>query len=137
MKKLKTLFCLLFCMMLVIGSSVCIYAEDSSRTYKVRFYSGEQGLFEEGEIKEFEFDASDSTARAVFRQSDVTLKDGSKYYVLGIRESGKDINSALTNPSFPLMISILYPLSRNTFFILSIIFQFSFQCISFNAIYTI
>ncbi len=59
-------------------------------TYTVRFFSGAQGTFNGGEMivhKDLE-----PGERVTFNQRDVTLNDNSKYYVKGIRESGKDNN---------------------------------------------
>jgi predicted nucleic acid-binding Zn ribbon protein len=67
-------------------------AVGSGYTYTVRFYSGQQGTFGGSEVVTYEnLNYGD---RVTFRQSSVTLKDGSKYYVKGIRESGKDNNTA-------------------------------------------
>jgi hypothetical protein len=68
-------------------------AVGSGYTYTVRFYSGQQGTFGGSEVVTYEnLNYGD---RVSFQQSSVTLKDGSKYYVKGIRESGKDNNTAV------------------------------------------
>jgi predicted nucleic acid-binding Zn ribbon protein len=68
-------------------------AMGSGYTYTVRFYSGQQGTFGGSEVVTYEnLNYGD---RVTFQQSSVTLKDGSKYYVKGIRESGKDNSTAV------------------------------------------
>lgn len=73
-------------------------AEKKEYTYTVRFYSGARGTFGGKQIVTYEgLKAGD---RVTFRQSDVTLENGSKYYIKGIRESGKDNNTVSAQSSF-------------------------------------
>ncbi len=60
-------------------------------TYTVRFFAGKQGSIEGGEVLTFN-DLSYGD-RVTFSQRMVSLNDGSKYYVRGIRESGRDNNT--------------------------------------------
>ena len=62
----------------------------AATTYKIRIFSGEQGLIFGGEVVEYEMAYGQ---RVNFNLSSVTLHDNSKYYVKGIRESGRDNNT--------------------------------------------
>lgn len=63
-------------------------------TYTVRFYAGQQGTVGGGEVMVFEnLNYGD---RINFSLRDVKLHDNSKYYVKGIRQSGRDNNTAGT-----------------------------------------
>lgn len=82
-------------------------AQKESYTYQVRFLAGAQGAFnpdgnlsnngtqsptlESGEC--LVFDNLMPGARVSFHNGMVTLKDSGKYYIRGIRESGKDNNT--------------------------------------------
>lgn len=70
-------------------------AEAEARyTYTVRFFSGQQGTVGGGEMIVFEnLNYGD---RINFSLRDVKLHDNSKYYVKGIRQSGRDNNTAET-----------------------------------------
>lgn len=95
--KKMTVFLLALC----IAGSLCVdakAAEKKEYTYTVRFYSGARGTFGGKQIVTYEgLKAGD---RVTFRQSDVTLENGSKYYIKGIRESGKDNNTVSSQSSF-------------------------------------
>lgn len=95
--KKMTVFLLTLC----IAGSLCVdakAAEKKEYTYTVRFYSGARGTFGGKQIVTYEgLKAGD---RVTFRQSDVTLENGSKYYIKGIRESGKDNNTVSSQSSF-------------------------------------
>lgn len=64
----------------------------SAYTYTVRFYAGAQGTFKEGDKELVIHKDLQPGQRVTFNQRDVQLNDDSKYYVKGIRESGKDNN---------------------------------------------
>ncbi len=87
MKKRIAAFLLACC--LTFGLSLRSRAEDY--TYTVRFYSGRQGTFGGEEV--LVFDGLHYGERVSFRVQMVTLVDESKYYIKGIRESGKDNNT--------------------------------------------
>lgn len=59
-------------------------------TYHIRIFSGEQGTIFGGEVVEYDLPYGD---RVTFNLSSVQLLDNSKYYVKGIRESGRDNNT--------------------------------------------
>ena len=69
-------------------------------TYTVRLFSGAQGTVNGKEmILQEGLHYGD---RVTFNQRDVDLKDNSKYYIKGIRESGKDNNTVSERASFPV-----------------------------------
>lgn len=73
-------------------------AEKKKYTYTVRFYSGAQGTFGGKQI--ITYSNLKEGDRVTFRQSDVKLENGSKYYIRGIRESGRDNNTVSPQSSF-------------------------------------
>lgn len=95
--KKMTVFLLTLC----IAGSLCVdakAAEKKEYTYTVRFYSGARGTFGGKQI--VTYSNLKEGDRVTFRQSDVTLENGSKYYIKGIRESGKDNNTVSAQSSF-------------------------------------
>ena len=74
-------------------------AAEREYTYTVRFFAGQQGSFESGDVVVFE--GLKYGERVTFNQRMITLKDDSKYYIKGIRESGRDNNEAGVT-SFPV-----------------------------------
>lgn len=73
-------------------------AEKKEYTYTVRFFSGARGNFGGKELVTFK--NLKEGDRVSFRQADVTLEEGSKYYIKGIRESGRDNNTVSSQSSF-------------------------------------
>lgn len=99
MRKLYRLFSMLlaFCLVWLAGVPAQA-AETEDYTYTVRFLAGSQGTIGGGEaIVHTGLKYGD---RVTFSQRDVSLHNGSKYYVKGIRESGKDNSTAFPNGSF-------------------------------------
>lgn len=104
MKRLSGLF-LAFCM--IASMTVPVLAAQESYTYKVRFLAGAQGEFNPSgnlsnngtQSPKYEsggclvFDGLQPGQRVSFHNGMITLKDSGKYYVKGIRESGKDNNT--------------------------------------------
>lgn len=95
--KRMTVFLLALC---VTGSLsiTAAAAEKKEYTYTVRFFSGARGTFGGKELVTFK--NLKEGDRVSFRQSDVTLEEGSKYYIKGIRESGRDNNTVSSQSSF-------------------------------------
>lgn len=95
--KKTAIFLLALC---IAGSlSVNVKAQEKKEyTYTVRFYSGARGTFGGNQI--VTYSNLKEGDRVTFRQSDVTLEDGSKYYIRGIRESGRDNNTVSPQSSF-------------------------------------
>lgn len=98
MGKMKRLLGMLFSVILLFSGAFPAEAAEGEYTYTVRIYAGQQGFIEGGEVLIYE--NLKLGQQISFNQRDVTLKDGSKYYVKGIRESGKDNNTVSSNPSF-------------------------------------
>ena len=88
MKSMKKLLALLLSLLLLGAASAMAAGE---YTYTVRIYAGGQGLINGEEVVVYE--GLHSGDRVTFNLRSVTLADGSKYYVKGIRESGKDNNT--------------------------------------------
>ncbi len=105
LKRISGLF-FSFCL---IGSMTlpAMAAEKESYTYQVRFLAGAQGEFNPGgnlsnngtqspKLESSEclvFDNLKPGQRVSFNNGMITLKDSGKYYIRGIRESGKDNNT--------------------------------------------
>lgn len=99
MKRLKRVFCAVLSLWLFAGAAFPVWAaEESGYTYTVRFFSGRQGLFSGREV--MVIDNLHYGDQISFSQSAVSLNDNSKYYIRGIRESGKDNNTVSQTPSF-------------------------------------
>ena len=77
--------------------TVPVLAAGESYTYTVRIYAGQQGTFQDGEV--ITYRGLTYGERLEFDIRNVSLKDGSKYYIKGIRESGKD-NATVGATSF-------------------------------------
>ena len=75
---------------LVAIPAVSVRAEEY--TYTVRFYAGQQGVFSDGRDV-IVYRGLSYGSVVSFNSGSVTLRDGSKYYVKGIRESGRDNNT--------------------------------------------
>ncbi len=91
-----TVFLLALCM---AGSvSVTAEAAEEPYTYTVRFFAGARGTFKGKQV--MVFSGLKEGERVTFRQSDITMDKSSKYYIRGIRESGKDNNTVSNQSSF-------------------------------------
>lgn len=104
-KIVKRSFVLLCAMFMILQTSTTsIFAEkggnDSNYTYTITLYSGKEGTFSDGstEIKISDVEYGSVVSLGDYLSS-VSLKDSEKYYVRGIRESGKD-NNTVSNPAF-------------------------------------
>lgn len=109
MRCLKRMFAVL--LSLIVAGSMCVPAQaaNSKYTYTIRFLVGAQGKFDgvhnansdgdfsgDGKVITFQREAG---TRVNFAQNMVALDNNVKYYVKGIRESGKD-NNTVSNSSF-------------------------------------
>lgn len=98
MKKLKKMLYVMLSLCLLMGTVQPVSAKGEEYTYTVRFFAGRQGTFSGGEVLVFE--GLHYGDQVNFYQSAVTLNDNSKYYIRGIRESGKDNSESTQTPSF-------------------------------------
>lgn len=95
MKYVKRVSGLLFACMILLFTTMPVMAAKEVYTYTVRIFSGAQGTIGGGEYIVYEnLKYGD---RVAFDRSQVELHDGSKYYIKGIRESGKDNNTVSAN----------------------------------------
>ena len=94
MKRIHRILCIVMALTLLIVMSSVAFASDGY-TYTVRIFGGEQGLVNGQEV--IVYQDLHYGDRVNFNYSMVTLNDGSKYYVRGIRESGKDNNTVGLN----------------------------------------
>lgn len=83
---LSVVIAVMFCVVPVMASSSIPPEEEY--TYTVRIYAGNQGSFGGGDV--LEYPNLKAGEVVPFDFGSVTLKNASKYYVSGIRESGKD-----------------------------------------------
>lgn len=104
-KMLKTGLLTVCMMMMTVQTGLqTVWAEiggnESEYTYTITLYSGKEGIFSDGssEVKITGLKYGDVVSLGQYIPS-VTLNDAEKYYVRGIRESGKD-NNTVSNPAF-------------------------------------
>lgn len=99
MKGLRRVFCTVLSLCLLLAAAFPVLAaEEEGYTYTVRFFSGRQGLFSGSQV--MVIDGLHYGDQVSFSQRAISLNDDSKYYIRGIRESGKDNNTATQIPSF-------------------------------------
>lgn len=98
MKRLRRVLYALFALCLFFPNVLSASAKEEEYTYTIRIFSGRQGSFADGDVIVFE--GRHYGDRVNFYQSAVTLNDNSKYYIRGIRESGKDNNVSMQTSSF-------------------------------------
>ncbi len=91
---------LALCMAVMAAATVRMDTEaaEGGYRYKVRFFAGAQGTIDGQELVEYQ--DLEYGQRISFQQSRVALKDNSKYYIRGIRESGRDNDEILVAASF-------------------------------------
>lgn len=101
MKKWMRFFCAacsLFLLSTAVLPAAAAEADDGvPYTYTVRIFAGQRGTYRGQEAVVYENLAPGTTVD--FRMSDTAVSDNSKYYVKGIRESGKDSNTSATSLS--------------------------------------
>lgn len=98
MKRLRRIWYALLALCLFFPAVLHASAKEEEYTYTIRIFAGRQGSFEAGEVLVFE--GRHYGDRVNFYQSAVTLNDNSKYYIRGIRESGKDNSESMQTSSF-------------------------------------
>lgn len=103
-----------FIIALILGAAMLIapttaYAANDSNneyTYTVRIYAGNQGTI--GGQPVYEVSGLHYGDRFTFYSSNVTLNNDSKYYVRGLRESGRDNDTSAVAPSFQVTEDVDY-----------------------------
>ncbi len=98
MKRWKRFLHIFLSVCLFLAMTMPASAKEEEYTYTIRFFAGQQGSFATGEV--VVFTGLHYGARINFYQNAVTLNDNSKYYVRGIRESGKDNSDSTQANSF-------------------------------------
>lgn len=98
MKTAKRILYTALCLCLLLTTALPVSAREEEYTYTIRFFSGKQGTFQTGEM--MVFDGLHYGDRINFYYNAVTLNDNSKYYIRGIRESGKDNSDSFQTSSF-------------------------------------
>lgn len=98
MKRWKRFLNIILSVCLFLAMTLPASAKEEEYTYTIRFFAGKQGCFATGEM--VEFTGLHYGARINFYHNAVTLNDNSKYYVRGIRESGKDNSDSTQANSF-------------------------------------
>lgn len=106
MKRFKKLSGFLLSLGLLALQFTPVMAAEQAYTYTVRFFSGAQGTIDGEEMVVYQ-NLQDGD-RVTFNQRSVTLNDDSKYYIKGIRESGKDNNTANGRSSFSVSSDMDY-----------------------------
>ena len=98
-KKFAVLLSFALSLTLLLGSLTTLKAATGEEyTYTVRIYGGNQGTYQGEDMIEITGLAYGD--RFTFSLRDVQLNDDSKYYVRGLRESGKDNNTVNGLASF-------------------------------------
>lgn len=98
MKLMKKAAAFLLSLMVIAAQALPVQAAGEEYTYTVRFFSGAQGTIQGQDMAEFaNLHYGD---RVTFNQSAIKLTSNGKYYVKGVRESGKDNNTANHTTSF-------------------------------------
>lgn len=103
MRKAKKMFSFVLSFCLLVLLSMPALAAGSEYTYTIRFFSGRQGSFTDGEM--MTFSNLHYGDRVNFYRSAVTLHDNSKYYIRGVRESGRDNSDSTADQTASFMVT--------------------------------
>lgn len=104
MKKLKMILTSLLTVCMLFGSSVIsVFAAEEEYTYTVTLYAGNQGTFPGGEDKVVITDLKNGDRVKLDVLIDTLNVADSKYYVKGIRQSGRDNNDVVSNPDYRVL----------------------------------
>ena len=94
---MKRFVCFLFCLVLLFSLGAAAFAENY--TYTVRVYAGNRGELKVGDGNVYTVKRAYGEEFSFEAQDQVKLPKDSKYYVKGIRESGRD-NKTVDRPTF-------------------------------------
>lgn len=103
MERIRNILGAMLSLCLCVILSIPTFAAGEEYTYTIRFFSGKQGAFSEGEMIVFtDLHYGD---RVNFYRNAVTLNDNSKYYIRGIRESGRDNSDSVSDQTASVMVT--------------------------------
>lgn len=103
MKRLKKTVAVILSFGLLLTTCLPVFAAGEEYTYTIRFFSGRQGSFQSGEMMVFsDLHYGD---RVNFYRSAVSLHDNSKYYIRGVRESGRDNSDSTADQTASFMVT--------------------------------
>ena len=108
MKGLKRFFALALalCVLLVAAVPAMAARAEEDYTYTVRIFAGGHGTIGGGAVAEFTMKYGERFAG--FDRSSVAVDNSSRYYVMGIREAGRDNDTAVASPSFTVTRDVDY-----------------------------
>lgn len=98
-KTRKSVMILLLAFVLICCISVPVRADGTPYTYTIRLYPGQQGHFADGSEYMIRVCSYGDIVNLNPNSLNVVLNKDSKYYIKGVRESGKD-NNTVSEPSF-------------------------------------
>ena len=108
MMGLKRFFALALalCVLLVVAVPAMAARAEEDYTYTVRIFAGGHGTIGGGAVAEFTMKYGERFAG--FDRSSVAVDNSSRYYVMGIREAGRDNDAAVASPSFTVTRDVDY-----------------------------
>ncbi|MBD5455470.1 MAG: hypothetical protein HDR23_03160 [Lachnospiraceae bacterium] len=89
----KSIMLLMITFVLICSHAVPVWAEAESYTYTIRLYPGQQGRFADGSEYITKICSYGDIVNLNPNSLSVVLSNDSKYYIKGVRESGKDNNT--------------------------------------------
>ncbi len=87
----KQMLVTVLAVVLMLGSTMQVMAAEPQKyPYQIRFFAGNHGTFENGTAEIVNKDIPAGASLSFTAQTAVTLEENSKYYVKGVRLSGRD-----------------------------------------------
>lgn len=106
MKILKRMGSMLLCALLLLALSTAVWADQEAYTYRITFHAGNQGKFVSDQLQVqgsgYNIRRTDESItvsglrqgdRVIWNSDTVVLTQGSRYYIRGVRLSGRDNNT--------------------------------------------
>lgn len=107
MMGLKRFAALLLALCVLSAAAVpAMAARGADYTYTVRIFAGGHGTIGGSTVAEYTLGYGERFSG--FDRSSVTVDDSGRYYVMGIREAGRDNDTAVTSPSFTVTRDVDY-----------------------------
>lgn len=103
MERIRNILGAMLSLCLCVILSIPTFAAGEEYTYTIRFFSGKQGTFSEGEM--MVFTGLHYGDRVNFYRNAIVLNDNSKYYIRGIRESGRDNSDSVSDQTASVMVT--------------------------------